>query len=228
MNPFKGSPRLGQTPVPETPYQQAGQAWDRRLGSARVQAANWRLMALGLLGLSAGLGGALTWLSAQGTVTPWIVEVDRLGQVQTVGPAIKGYRPTDEGVRTILRQFIEDVRSVSSDGVLVAKAWERAYAFVQGDATDFITGHANAIDLKNQIGKAQVDVEVTSVLRASPTSFRVAWIERRYANGQLEATERWSGILTVELRKPTTDQEVLVNGLGVRITAISWAREYSA
>ncbi len=39
--------RYGRTPEPETPYQRAAQAWDDRIGSARVQAKNWRLMAFG-------------------------------------------------------------------------------------------------------------------------------------------------------------------------------------
>ena len=40
------STRYGETPEPVTPYQRAAQAWDDRIGSARVQAANWRLAAL--------------------------------------------------------------------------------------------------------------------------------------------------------------------------------------
>ena len=44
------SVRYGRTPEPETPYQRAAQAWDERIGSARVQARNWRLMAFGSLG----------------------------------------------------------------------------------------------------------------------------------------------------------------------------------
>ena len=47
--------RYGRTPEPETPYQRAGQVWDERIGSARVQARNWRLMAFGGLLLSTGL-----------------------------------------------------------------------------------------------------------------------------------------------------------------------------
>jgi len=41
------SVHYGRTPTPVTPYQRAGQAWDDRIGSARVQARNWRLMAFG-------------------------------------------------------------------------------------------------------------------------------------------------------------------------------------
>ncbi len=73
------SVRYGHTPVPETPYQKAAQVWDERIGSARVQAANWRLMAFGALILAAGLSAALVWQSTRGTITPWVVQVDRLG-----------------------------------------------------------------------------------------------------------------------------------------------------
>ena len=44
--------RYGRTPAPVTPYQRAAQVWDERIGTARVQARNWRLMALGGLLLS--------------------------------------------------------------------------------------------------------------------------------------------------------------------------------
>ena len=81
------SVRYGRTPEPETPYQKAAQVWDERIGSARVQAKNWRLMAFGCLMLSGGLASGLVWQSLRGTVTPWVVEVDRLGQAEAVAPA---------------------------------------------------------------------------------------------------------------------------------------------
>ena len=74
------SVRYGATPEPETPYQRAGQVWDERIGSARVQAKNWRLAFFGMLALSGGLAGGLVWQSARGTVVPWVVEVDKLGR----------------------------------------------------------------------------------------------------------------------------------------------------
>lgn len=73
----------GRMPQPVTPYQKAAQVWDDRIGSARVQARNWRLMAFGCLTLAAGLAFGLVWQSTQGTITPWVVEVDRLGQAQS-------------------------------------------------------------------------------------------------------------------------------------------------
>ena len=70
--------RYGATPEPETPYQRAGQAWDDRIGSARVQARNWRLAFFGALLISGGLAAGLVWQSVRGTVTPWVVQIDKL------------------------------------------------------------------------------------------------------------------------------------------------------
>ena len=85
----------GKTPQPETPYQKVAQVWDDRIGSARVQAKNWRTMAFGCLILSAGFATALVWQSARGSVVPWVVQVDNLGQAQAVAPATADYRPSD-------------------------------------------------------------------------------------------------------------------------------------
>ena len=63
------SVHYGRTPEAVTPYQKAAQVWDERIGSARIQARNWRLMAFGSLLLSGGLAAALVWQSTQGTIT---------------------------------------------------------------------------------------------------------------------------------------------------------------
>src|ERR1700687_2653445 len=115
---FKSSSvRYGRMPDPETPYQKAAQVWDERIGSARVQASNWRLMAFGCLLLSAGLASALVWQSIRGTVTPWVVQVDRLGEAQAVAPADGSYQPTDPQIAFHLARFIEDVRGLAGDAI---------------------------------------------------------------------------------------------------------------
>ena len=128
MNLFRRpATHYGKTPQPETPYQKAAQIWDERIGSARVQARNWRFMAFGCLALSAGFAAALVVQSARGTVVPWIVQVDKLGQAQTVAAATADYRPTDPQIAWHLARFIEQVRSVPADPIIVRQNWLRAY-----------------------------------------------------------------------------------------------------
>jgi type IV secretion system protein VirB5 len=193
MNRFKRPTiRYGRTPEPVTPYQKASQVWDQRMGSARLQARNWRLMAFGCLGLSFGLMAGLIFLAARGTVTPWVVQVDKLGETQTVAPAIEDYRPTDPQIAWHLAQFIDSVRSIAADPIIVRQNWLRAYEFVTDKGAATLNDYARAFDPFAKVGNVQIAVEVSSVIRASENSFRVAWVERHYENNALAETERWT------------------------------------
>ncbi|KQX34037.1 conjugal transfer protein TrbF [Devosia sp. Root436] len=215
----------GKMPEPETPYQRAAQVWDDRIGSARVQARNWRLMAFGCLILSAGLASALVWQSARGTVVPWVVEVDGTGEARAVEPATADYRPTDPQIAYHLARFVEQVRSISADPIIVRQNWLRAYEFTTDRGSVALNDYARSNDPFTRVGKQQVSVEVSSVIRASPDSFRVAWTERRYENGQLAGTERWTAILTVVIRPPRDAERLRRNPLGVFVNAINWSKE---
>lgn len=228
MSPLKGPARYGATPTPETPHQHAGQAWDERLGSARVQAFHWRLMALGLLALSGGLSAGLVTLSLRGGITPWVVEVDRLGEPRVAAPAVQGARATDPMIAWTLARFIADVRTIGSDPVLMRQAWLRAYDFTTAEGAAALSDHARRADPFSQVGRAQTTVAVTSVVRASPASFRLAWTEQRFEAGQLVATERWTAILTVAIKPPRTAEGLRANPLGVFVTAIAWSKEFGA
>lgn len=219
------SVRYARTPQPETPFQKAGQIWDERIGSARVQARNWRLMAFGSLLLSTGLASALVIQSARGTVTPWVVQIDKLGQAQTIAPAIANYKPTDPQIAYHLAHFIEDVRAIPADAVILRQQWLRAYDFTTDRGASALNDFARTNDPFANLGKSQVAVEVSSVIRASPESFRVAWTQRRYENGQLAATERWTAILSIIIQTPHDAERLRKNPLGVYVTAIHWSKE---
>lgn len=219
------SSHYGRSPQPETPYQRAAQVWDERIGSARVQARNWRAMAFGSLALAAGVSTALIWQSANGSIVPWVVQVDRLGQAQAVAPAVGDYQPNDPQIAFYLAHFIEHVRSIPADSVIVRQNWLRAYDFTTQGGALALNDYARANDPFTKVGKQQVAVDVSSVIRASPASFRIAWVERRYQDGSLASTERWSAILTIVVQPPRDADTLRKNPLGIYINAINWSKE---
>jgi len=219
------STHYGKTPQPDTPYQKAAQVWDDRIGSARVQAKNWRLMAFGSLLLAGGFASALVWQSARGNIVPWVVQVDRLGQSQAVAPAVADYRPTDPQIAWHLARFTEEVRSIPADPIIVRQNWLRAYDFTTDRGALALNDYARSNDPFTKVGKQQIAVDVSSVIRASPDSFRVAWTERRYQDGSLAETSRWTAILTVVVQPPRDAERLRKNPLGIFVNAINWSRE---
>ena len=217
--------RYGRTPEPETPYQRAGQLWDERIGSARAQAKNWRLMAFGGLFLTTGLSGALVWQSMQSRVVPYVVEVDALEQAQAVAPAAKDYRPTDPQIAWFLGRFITGVRARSLDPVLMRENWLSAYDFATERASLFLGEYARTSNPFADVGRKTVSVQVTSVVRASDTSFQVKWTEQQYERGSLASTSRWTAMLTVKIKPPRLADVLRKNPLGLYVDAIDWSRE---
>jgi type IV secretion system protein VirB5 len=217
--------RYGKTPDAETPYQRAGQIWDERIGDARVQAKNWRLAFFGALVLSGGLTGGLVWQSARGTITPWVVQVDKLGQAQAVAPAAADYRPTDPQIAWYLAHFIQEVRGIPADPIILRQDWLDAYNFVTDKGALVLNDYARTNDPFSKIGKTQISVDVASVIRASDDSFRVEWVERHYVDDALSSTERWSAILTIVVQTPTDADRLKKNPLGIYVHALNWSKE---
>jgi type IV secretion system protein VirB5 len=217
--------RYGKTPQPETAYQRAAQVWDERIGSARAQARNWRLTAMGGLLLSTGLSAGLLWQSMQSRVVPYIVEVDRLGETRAVAPAVAEYRPSDPQIAWHLGRFITNVRSISLDPVLIRENWLSAYDFVTERGALALGEYARSADPLADVGTRTVSVQVTSVVRASDRSFQVKWTETAYERGSLAGTSRWTAIVTIVVRSPSSAETLRRNPLGLYVDAIDWSRE---
>lgn len=215
----------GDTPEPVTPYQKAAQVWDERIGSARVQARNWRFMAFGCLALAIGLSGGVVWQAGRSTITPYVVEIDTLGQTRAVGPAIAAYEPTDAQVAYHLARFIENVRSLSIDPIVVRQNWLRAYDYATDRAANTLNDYARENDPFSRVGQRTVTVEVTSIVRSSDDSFELRWREQSFENGVLADTTRYTAVLSIVLQRPRNEEALRKNPLGIYVHALNWSRD---
>jgi type IV secretion system protein VirB5 len=220
--------RYGITPEPVTPYQKAAQVWDERIGSSRVQARNWRLMALGSLVLSLIMAAILLWLPRSGSAVPYIVEIDRQGGARAIGPANESYKPSDAQIAFHLARFVENVRSLSIDPVVVRNNWLKAYDFVTDRAAVTLNEHARENDPFARVGRESVAVEVTSVVRASETSFQIRWIEKSFEGGAPKATHGMTGIFSIVITPPHTAELIAKNPLGIYVHAFHWSQDLNA
>lgn len=217
--------RYASTPQPATPYQSAAQLWDERIGSARVQAKSWRWMAFGCLVLAVLMAAGLVWRSAQSIVTPYVIEVDHDGEVRTVGEATTPYHPTDAQIAYHLAQFITLVRSLSIDPVVVRQNWLDAYDYTTDRGAAVLNDYARTNDPFARVGKESMTVQVTSVTRASDTSFNVRWIEQHFVNDAPASTQHWNAVISIVVQTPRTEQRLRKNPLGIYVNGLSWSRE---
>ena len=215
--------------APETSYQKAGEEWDRRIGDARAQAKNWRLLALGLVAANILLVAGIIYQSTKSTVKPYVVEVGREGDVRAIGPAEERlYVPGKPVIDYFMAQWINWVRSIPTDAVVARDNWLKAYAYLrQGSATKL-----NAIVQREQplarIGLEMVSVQVKNVIPLSKNTYQVRWEETTYSKeGAITGMKRLTGAFTIEFAPPTSEAELRKNPLGLYISDFSWSTDVS-
>jgi type IV secretory pathway TrbF-like protein len=219
------SSRLSKTPEPETPYRQAQQLWDNRMGSSLAHARTWRTAAFCSLGLASAMAAGVVVLPLRPAAVPFVIEASDTGEARLVGPATSAYEPSDAQLSWHIARFIEMVRGLPSDAIVVRQNWLRAYDWATQGGAQVLNAMAEEDDPFAKVGKETVAVEVLSVVRASPTSFQLRWRESTYNAGTLVHVERYTGVATVVIDPPSTPERLQKNPLGLYIHGLTWSRD---
>jgi type IV secretory pathway TrbF-like protein len=189
---------------------------------------NWQLAAFALLVLLGVVLSAYVRLASEARITPYVVEVDRLGQAVAFGPAERLARSEPRLIAYQLALLVRNLRTVSSDFEAEKRSLFAAYAFVAGAA--HATLDAYFLDPAHDprvLGRGSTrQVQVTSVLQVPGTeSWKVAWTETeqpRFVGSP--RTAAWEGYFRVETHPPKTTEAVLTNPLGLYVTEINWTQ----
>ncbi len=224
--------KLGSAPNPKpaggyNPYMAARREWDERYGNLITRERNWRLMALicALVALVA-IGGMMR-LSTKTHIVPFVVAMDSLGRTVAAGPAEEASASDDRIKRATLFTFVEDLRTVTSDGVAQRKAIDRVYAHIAsgGQSQAFISEYYRSSPPQKRASAETVSVEVRSVLPTSERTFEVEWTETtRDLYGAVKGQDRWKAVFGIAINPPSDERQARINPLGIYVTNANWGK----
>lgn len=208
--------------APETPYARARQEWDHRIGDARVQAQNWRIVAIFSLFIAAVLLVALMMSLSLHQTKVFVAEVTKDGRVVNVAPIVVAYHPTTAQEEYFVANFIKLIRELPLDPVVAKKNWLDAYHFLTQRGSEKLNTYLRQNNPTELLGKQTTTIEVTDVNPISNSTFSVDWTETNVdLNGQSLGQKKFSGVFTIILKAPKTQQEILQNPLGIYITDLN-------
>lgn len=214
---------------PESPWLKAKGEWDQRIGSARLQAYNWRLFALLSMGLCILLTGGLIFQSTKSMVTPYVIEVDSTtGMARNVGAAMEQkYVPKEAEIRYFLGQFIQKTRSVPLDPVIMRQNWTAVNLFVNNNAANKMQTYLQSPDgPAGLLHKKTVQPTIISILAQSDNTYFIRWTEDTYdVGGGGKTSTLMNGTFTVAFSQPKDEKELMVNPLGLLVVDFDWRRE---
>ena len=212
-----------------TPYERAAGVWDLRIGTARVQAKNWRLVALLALMVAFSAIAGLVYSYTHRPFHVHVVEINSKGEHGRIILADESYDPSDAQIGYLLAQLVELVRSRPLDPVVLRNNWEKAYTFLAGDAIATMNEYAknnNGLDSLAGRPVARV-VQITSVLLLSEISFQVHWIETEYIGGVVDSQKAYTGAFDIVIDPPTNEAELFRNPLGLYVVSFNWNRDFT-
>jgi type IV secretory pathway TrbF-like protein len=210
------------------PYLAARRELESVFGDLARGKRNWQVMSFALAGLLGLVLVGYLRVSGEARVTPYVVEVDRLGQAVAFGPAERWRRTDTRLVAYQLALLVRNLRFVSSDLEAEKELLFAGYAYVTGAAHATLDEYfTNAANDPRVLGRSLTrQVEVTSVLQVPRSStWKVSWreVERPRVAGS-ERRTAWEAYLRVEMSPPRTVGGVLANPLGLYVTEINWTQ----
>ena len=209
------------------PYLAARREWDERYGDLITRARNWRTLAVICAVTTLVATAGLIWLTAHSRIVPFVVLVDNLGRPLASGIAEQATVNDDRLKRASILAWVEDLRFVTTDGVVQRKAIDHVYAQIASgsQAQSFVSDFYRSIPPFKRAQTETVSIDVNSVLPTSDRTFEVEWVEpTRDLYGAVKATDRWKGSFSIALNPPTDERLARINPLGVYVTNMSLAK----
>ena len=212
---------------PSAIYIAARREWNERYGDYIAQARNWRTVALAAIGGMCVSVAAIAWMGVHSRVEPFIVEVNKLGDALAVSRADIAPRIPQAIIRADIARWITDVRSVIADNIAERRMLREAAAMTDqnGTALTKLRDYLEANNPSTRSATEETGVTVQSVLPVSERTWRVEWDEdTRRDDGAPNTVEHWNAIITINIKPPVTDEQVLANPAGVYVELFSWGK----
>ncbi len=209
------------------PYLAARREWDERYGDQITRARNWRTMAVLCALIALTLAGGLIWQSSRARVVPFIAVLDSFGRPIVTGLGDQTSTTDERLKKATVLQWVEELRSVTTDGIAQRKAIDRVYSHIANNspAMVFISEFYRSNQPFERAQSETVSVDVRSVLPTSDRSFEVEWLETsRDLYGAVKSTDHWKGTFTVATNPPSDERLARINPLGLYVVSANWSR----
>ena len=214
----------------KSPYLDARREWEERYGYFVSSAHTWKITAFIslLIALIATIGAI--YLATQKRVTPYIVEIDKIGSIVQVKRADTPDQATVQKI--IIAQvamFVEKARNIVLDARLQRQNVLDAYVFIQKNTPAYtkLTAFYQKNDPFVRARKETVFVEIINVLPLKDNAYQVEWRETVMdrQSGKTQKINNYKLIAYITLAAPNDVASIIKNPIGLIINDLNWSKE---
>lgn len=164
---------------------------------------------------------------------PLVIYVSDWGEAKYMGDASKmsytGLKVPQVAVEYQMRKFVNNIYSLSTDGIIVKNNLTDCYSSVTAECAEKLTSHLKADDPRKKVGQVIRTVDVESIIKLSQKSYQIDFVvTEQERSGKVKGRTRMRGVLEIEFLTPAAE-DMEKNPLGIYIsnfdfTVVSAAR----
>ena len=214
-------------PAPN-PYLDARRAWNSHVDRAYAAQHTWQLLCVVCLLTALAAVGGMIYIGSKSKFVPYVIEVNKLGEAVSLGPAQVAAPADPRVVRASLASFIASARLVTPDVTLQREAIFRVYAMLHTkdpaaqQMNEWYNGSKDSSPFV-RASKVTVTTDINSVLPISGN----AWQETtRDRTGALVGQPvHMRAMLTVYLEPVSVTADAAAiqrNPLGIYVNNFTW------
>jgi type IV secretion system protein VirB5 len=224
-----------QGPQAANPYLNARREWNSHLSGVLSASRTWQVIGIVSLMIALVSVAGMIHIASQSKFIPYVVEVDKHGQVRAVQAADVAAPADQRVIHAALATFINDARLVTPDVSVQRGAVFRVYAMLAPDdpatakMNEWFNGSEDASPFK-RAAKETVSIEIASAIPQSEETWQVDWVETvRDRQGVMKGQPyRMRALMTIYLVAPTaatTEEQIRKNPLGIFVRDFSWSKQ---
>src|SRR5215207_4220398 len=159
------------------PYLAARYIHNERYCSLTRSIRNWQLVGGALLLANIGLSSGLVYVTSKQQIAPYMVEVEAAGSAVAIRELRANTVQDPLVVATLLKRFLTDIRTLSTDAALRQRQMNTAYRMCLAPAQNYIAAYYTQNKIMDTLRNGRTFVLNISLSPLSQTSWRARWKE---------------------------------------------------
>lgn len=152
----------------------------------------------------------------------YVIELTPDGEAVYNPDAVKlldDWQPKDNTIHYFLREFIIELRSVSSDPQIVQQNVDKLYRQVTGDAVRKVTDYIEETDPIKRLRSETAVIKIASILPLSDTTYQIDFRETVFSSSKIiKSDNHYRCVAHTALYTPRTEEQIAYNPIGLYVT----------
>lgn len=208
----------------ETRFNRVINQYDQYINKLIRQSRMWQMAGLcSIIMLAGTIIGWFHIMNIQREI-PVIIEVNELGRSKYIGGIsgksyMQDFTVKEYMVESVLRDFIAYTRDIYADQEVMSKNYRQAAGWCSNELKIKLRNELIAEDPFAMVGKIRRNVAIESGIKITSNTWQYDWFDVSHdIYGKEISKLRYRGMFTVAVKEPQSENERLINPLGIYVT----------